>query len=101
MTTSELIEVKHNPTEKRFEIEIEAHLAVLDYQLEGSTITFTHTGVPPVLEGRGLGSKLVRAGLDYARAQGLRVVALCSFVAAYIQRKPEYQDLLEAGSRQA
>jgi predicted GNAT family acetyltransferase len=101
MTTSELIKVRHNAAEKRFEIEIEAHLAVLDYELEGATITFSHTGVPPALEGRGLGSKLVRAGLDYARAQGLQVAPVCPFVASYIQRKPEYQDLLEAGSRQA
>lgn len=97
MTTPESIEVKHNPAQQRFEIEMEAHLAVLDYRLDGSTITFTHTGVPQALEGRGLGSKLVRAGLDYARAQGLQVVPLCSFVAAYIQRKPQYQDLLVAG----
>lgn len=87
-------EVSHNPQQNRFQIEIETHLAVLEYRLNGSTITFTHTGVPTALEGRGLGSKLVRAGLDYARSQGLQVIPLCSFVASYIQKKPEYQDLL-------
>lgn len=88
MTTSpETSEVKHNPAENRFQAKIESHLAVLEYKLDGSTIIFTHTGVPSALEGRGLGSKLVRAGLDYARAQGLSVVPLCSFVASYIQKK--------------
>jgi uncharacterized protein len=97
MTTSPgTSEVKHNSTENRFQIEIESHLAVLEYKLDGSTITFTHTGVPSALEGRGVGSKLVRAGLDHARAQGLSVVPVCSFVASYIQKKPEYQDLLKA-----
>ena len=97
MTTSpETNEVKHNSAENRFQVEIESHLAVLEYKLDGSTIIFTHTGVPSALEGRGLGSKLVRAGLDYARAQGLSVVPLCSFVASYIQKKLEYQDLLKS-----
>ncbi len=89
-------EVKHNSTESRFQVEVESHLAVLEYKLDGSTIIFTHTGVPSALEGRGLGSQLVRAGLDHARAQGLSVVPRCSFVASYIQKKPEYQDLLKA-----
>lgn len=91
----ESIEVRHNPASNRFEIEIESHLAVLEYQLAASQIAFTHTGVPSALEGRGLGSKLVRAGLDHARSQGLSVVPVCSFVASYIQKKPEYQDLLK------
>ena len=95
-TPHETNEVKHNSAENRFQVEIESHLAVLEYKLDGSTIIFTHTGVPSELEGRGLGSKLVRAGLDYARAQGLSVVPLCSFVASYIQKKPEYQDLLKS-----
>jgi uncharacterized protein len=94
MSTPESFEVTHNLSESRFQVEIESHLAVLEYRLDAATIIFTHTGVPSALEGRGLGSKLVRAGLDYARAQGLRVVPQCSFVAAYIQKKPEYQDLL-------
>ncbi|MFO7585848.1 MAG: GNAT family N-acetyltransferase [Anaerolineales bacterium] len=97
MPTSEFIEIRHNPEENRFQIEIESYLAVLEYQLDGDTIVFTHTGVPDELGGRGLGSKLVRAGLDYARAQGLRVHPLCSFVASYIEKKPEYQDLLKNG----
>jgi uncharacterized protein len=95
MTTSD-IEIRHNPGENRFQIEIESHLAMLEYQLDGDTIVFNHTSVPDELGGRGLGSKLVRAGLDYARAQSLSVHPLCSFVASYIEKKPEYQDLLKS-----
>jgi predicted GNAT family acetyltransferase len=51
---------------------------------------FLHMGVPPALEGRGIGSALVRAGLSYAREQGYHIVPLCSFVAAYLRRHPEY-----------
>jgi uncharacterized protein len=97
VTVPESIEVKHNLAENRFQVEIESNLAVLEYKLEDDTIVFTHTDVPDELGGRGLGSKLVRAGLDYARAQGLSVHPLCSFVASYIEKKPEYQDLLKNG----
>ncbi|MBN2385716.1 MAG: N-acetyltransferase [Anaerolineales bacterium] len=86
--------VIHNPQAGRFEIESEGLLAVLEYQLHDSEIVFTHTSVPEALGGQGLGSRLAAAGLAYARAQGLSVVPLCSFVAAYIQRHPEEQDLL-------
>ena len=93
MTFSELL-VKHNPQASRFEVEKEGNLALLEYVQQGDRIVFTHTGVPSALEGQGIGSRLARAGLEYARAQGMKVIALCSFVAAYIQKHPEYQDLL-------
>ena len=86
--------VHHNSGQSRFELEQEGHLAVLEYQLGEGKIVFTHTGVPQELGGRGLGSLLARAGLDHARANGLKVVPLCSFIAGYIQKHPEYQDLV-------
>jgi uncharacterized protein len=94
MSQTELI-VTHNPKASRFELEKDGHLAVLEYLLEPGKIVFTHTGVPEALGGQGLGSLLARAGLDYARAQKLSVVPLCSFIAGYIQKHPEYQDLIK------
>lgn len=85
--------VTHNETAQRFEIESESQLAALDYRLNGKTILFLHTGVPSALEGRGLGGKLAKAGLEYARANQLKVQSLCWFVNGYIERHPEYQDL--------
>ncbi len=85
--------VEHNPSRNRFELNIGTYTAVLDYYLQGSTIVFTHTGVPPALEGQGIGSKLVNSGLMYARENNLRVVSMCSFVDVYIRRHPEFQDL--------
>ena len=78
----------------RFELTVEGHLAVLDYMMSGEFIIFTHTGVPPAIGGRGLGSKLVQTGLDYARENGLKVRSLCWFVSKYIRFHPEYQILL-------
>lgn len=85
--------VTHNPEEHRFEIRVASHLAELRYFKKGDTITFMHTGVPPALEGQGVGGRLARSGLEYAREHGLKVKAHCSFVAAYLERHPEYQDL--------
>jgi uncharacterized protein len=93
MSQPELI-VIHNPKAGRFEIEKDGHLAVLEYQLSEGKIVFTHTGVPEALEGQGIGSLLAHAGLDYARSQSYAVVPLCSFIAVYIQKHPEYKDLL-------
>lgn len=88
-------EVIHNPNSSRFELRVETHLAVLEYHQTEKTITFTHTGVPTELEGRGLGGQLARAGLEYAREKSLKVVPLCWFVAGYIERHPEYQNLVK------
>jgi hypothetical protein len=93
MTTPELV-VKHNPEAGRFEVEKDGSVAVLEYRLQPGRIVFTHTGVPAMLEGQGIGSRLARAGLDHARAQGWKVVPLCSFIAGYVQKHPEYRELL-------
>lgn len=87
-------EVEDNRAEHEFELAVDGERAVAAYQLEGDTIVFTHTKVPQRLEGRGVGSKLVRGALDAARDRGLRVVPQCPFVKAYIERHSEYRDLL-------
>lgn len=85
--------VTHNTARKQFEIHIDAHIAELSYYINGNVITFTHTGVPSALEGTGIGSKLVKAGLQYARDNNLNVESMCWFVSGYIERHPEVQDL--------
>jgi predicted GNAT family acetyltransferase len=89
-------EVRHNVAASRFELQVGQSIAVLEYSLQADTITFTHTGVPTELEGGGLGSQLARAALEYARAHALKVVPVCWFVAGYIERHAEYQDLLKS-----
>jgi predicted GNAT family acetyltransferase len=88
------IEVRHNPAEHRFEAEVEGMMSVADYQIRGEEMIFTHTFVPPELRGRGLAEKLVRAGLEHARMQRLKVVPACSYVDVFIERHPEYKPLL-------
>ena len=56
---------------------------------------FTHTEVFDAYEGKGVGSALARGALDDVRARGGRLVALCPFIAAYLERHPEYADLVD------
>src|SRR5258705_8201893 len=91
---SSQINVRHNEPEHRFEVELEGHLSVADYELEGDRMIFTHTYTPPEQRGRGIAEKLARAGLEHARTEKRKVVPACSYVAVFIQRHPEYQPLL-------
>jgi predicted GNAT family acetyltransferase len=90
---SQTHEFVHESDASRFAVHIEDETAVLEYKLFKDKVAYTHTGVPRSLEGRGIGSRLVRAGLDWAREEGLRVVPVCPFVTSYIQRHPEYAEL--------
>jgi uncharacterized protein len=68
---------------------------VLSYrELDGGVVDFRSTLVPAHLRGRGLGSEMVRKALDWARAQGHRVVPSCPFVKDFLDKNPEYQDLI-------
>jgi hypothetical protein len=86
--------IRDNAERHRFEVTVDGHLAHADYRIDGDVITFTHTIVPPALEGRGIASRLIRHGLSEARARKMRVVPQCPFVAAYIRKHPEWADLL-------
>lgn len=87
-------EVIDNGERSRFELKIEGHTAFAAYTIAGDVITFTHTVVPPALEGRGIASRLILHALTDAKARGLKVIAQCPFVAAYIAKHPEWAGML-------
>ena len=87
-------DVTNNEQKSRYETTVDGHTAFSAYRKSGDTITFTHTEVPPELEGKGIAGAIVKHALDEARAQKLGVVASCVYVAGYVRRHPEYQDLL-------
>ncbi len=93
------VEVRDNPELHRFEADLGDAQAVAVYNLLTTKIMFTHTEVPEAYEGRGIGTALIRAGLNAARERGLKVIPTCPFFASYIQRHPEEQDLLEPAYR--
>lgn len=85
--------ITHNQSAQRFNITIDGKTGYLSYQDLGDRLVFDHTIVPQALGGRGVGSALVKHGLDFARDQHKKVVPQCSFVANYLSKHPEYQDL--------
>ena len=89
-------DIVNNKADQRFELVVDGHLAAAFYKIDGNVITFIHTEVPPELGGKGIGSQLIKGALDQVRAAGLKVIAQCPFVKAYIEKHPDYADLLEA-----
>ena len=89
--------VRDNADELRYEIEDDGEVAgFIAYRRGEGVITLVHTDVDPRWEGKGVGSELVRGALDDLRARGLKVRPLCPFVAAFIKRHPEYEDLVSS-----
>ncbi len=93
------VTVTNNEAAHRFEATVDGHVAFAEYGRVDDDIVFTHTIVPPELEGRGLASKIVHTALDHARAEHLSVVPLCPFVASYLRRHPEYHEIVNPAYR--
>jgi hypothetical protein len=88
------------PESSRFEIRLGDELAgLLQYRLQGESISLLHTEIDERFEGRGLGSRLIAFALDDARARGLAVLPFCPFVKAYLERHGEYLDLVPESRR--
>lgn len=90
------VKVTENSHKQRYEAHVDGTLAgFADVQLSDDVITFTHTEVDSAYEGKGVGSALVRGALDDVRSLGGRkVLARCPFVASWIDKHPDYADLL-------
>ncbi|MCZ7438473.1 GNAT family N-acetyltransferase [Micromonospora sp. WMMC241] len=87
--------VEENPAKHRFEILVDDALAGFSaYLPRGEVLVFTHTEVDDRYQGQGVGAALVRGMLDQIRERGGRVVPRCPFVAAFIERHPDYADLV-------
>lgn len=87
------LDIRHNRDARRFEVEVEGVRCVLDYTLAEGGMAITHTAVPAAVGGRGVAGELVRTALDYARLQGWKVIPLCSYAGAWMDRHPEYAEL--------
>lgn len=86
--------VHDNAAEHRYELTVDGQTAIAAYTDKDGVRVFTHTLVPPELEGHGVGTRLVAGALADVRARGLKIVPQCPFVAAYVERHPETRDLV-------
>lgn len=86
--------VRDNKALNRFELDVGDSVAFANYRRAGDRVIITHTETPPALRGRGIASELVKGSLALIRADGLKVVAGCSFVVDYLRQHPDYADLV-------
>ena len=86
--------ITHDPARSRFETEQEGHTAYIRYLAFEGGLDILSTQVPGPLEGRGIAGALTRHVLEYARANGLRIIPTCSYTVAYLRRHPEYAELV-------
>ena len=87
-------QVLDNPEKSRFELEEQGLVAFADYRLHDDRMVIPHVEAPPALRGTGAAGRLMTGVLDIARERGLKVVPICPYAAAFIQRHSEYQDLV-------
>lgn len=89
------LELRHNGAESRYEAETPTgQVAVCEYTRNGEVLSLNHVLVPPVIEGLGIGTRLVLFALDDARAQGFTIVPRCPFVLAVIRKNLAYADVV-------
>ncbi|MET0144680.1 MAG: GNAT family N-acetyltransferase [Ilumatobacteraceae bacterium] len=96
MSETSAATVRDNPDAHRYEVVVDDQVAGFAiYQRRGATTFFVHTEIDPAYEGQGLGSVLAAGALDAVRQQGSLIVPLCPFIRRYIDRHPEYGDLVD------
>lgn len=85
-----MMDILHDSEKHRFTLLQNGEMAYVAYRIENKTFDIRHTVVPAPLEGQGIASALVKEAYDYARQQGYKLVATCSYAVRWLQRHPEY-----------
>jgi hypothetical protein len=93
------LDVTINSEDQRFEAFIGDEIVFIDYRRARNRLTLLHTDVPPTLEGHGIGSAMVKAALEYAKAEHLEILPICPFVKGYLRKHPEYMPLVSKNYR--
>ena len=91
------VKIKENTEKKRFEVEVENKIALIEYIRAEDKMYLTHTEVPTELEGNGIASSMAKQVLQQIKDENLKLVPLCPFIASYIKRHPEWKEILAKG----
>ncbi len=91
------LEITDVPHQSQFELRLDGvRVGFLDYSVRGDTLTTLHTEIDPAYAGQGLGERLVAHVLDIVRDTGMALRPVCPFVKRFLQKHPEYDDLVDA-----
>lgn len=91
---ADTIQVVKNDETRQFEVTLDGQTAFAEFRMVDHGMILPHTVVPEAFEGKGVGSALAKAALGYARDHGLKVIPLCPFIAGYIKKHPEWNDVV-------
>lgn len=94
---NDTLNVRDNRQAGRYELETDGGIAFAAYQRQGDALVFTHTEVPPALQGQGIATRLIAGALADVRDNGLKAIPACAFVIDYFARHPQMRDLPGAG----
>ena len=86
--------LKINPSTHRFEMEVEGHIAFIDYKLTADKLFLIHTEVPKELEGRGIARAIVEKAFQFAKDKGYKVVPICPYIQSYLKKHREWDDII-------
>jgi predicted GNAT family acetyltransferase len=87
--------VIHENEDKRFVINLEGNEVYVEYKMAGNEINLYHTFTDPALRGKGLAAQVVRAALEFAKKNNLKVIPTCSYVQAFIAKNDGYKELVK------
>jgi predicted GNAT family acetyltransferase len=86
--------LRDNAERGRFERDERGHTVFANYRRQGTTIAITHVEAPPAVRGTGAASRLMDAIVAQARAEGAKILPLCSYAVAWLRRHKEHRDLV-------
>jgi len=88
------MQITKNEKARRFEALVNGETAFLRFHMDVETMHLLYVEVPIAARGHGVAAEMTKHVLDYARKHGFKVVPVCSYIKAYLQRHPEYEPLL-------
>ncbi|AWK85263.1 GNAT family N-acetyltransferase [Azospirillum thermophilum] len=86
--------VRDNPSQNRYELEVDGKIAFADYRRDAGVLYISHVEAPPSLRGTGAAGRLMEGIVQAARQDGVKIVPYCSYAAAWLRRHQEHQDLV-------
>jgi predicted GNAT family acetyltransferase len=91
------MQVVHDKAERKYKLEVDGHVAFIEYEMKDGVLVILHTRVPPELGSRGIGTQLAEAALKDLRSRGEPIQIICPFVRSIVLKRPEYADFAPGG----
>ncbi|MBV8681290.1 MAG: N-acetyltransferase [Caulobacteraceae bacterium] len=85
-----------NDAAGRLERDEAGQVVFADYRRGEGRLILDHVEAPLALRGTGAAGRLMEEIAAHARAEGLRIVPLCGYAAAWLRRSHAHRDLVSS-----